>query len=190
MGVAVVRPVTRVLWPALEDLFGRGGASNGCWCMYWILGAGYRKRPRQENKQQLRSSVMEGPPPGLLALDDSGTALGWCRLTPRAELPWLNRRRDLAAVDDLGVWSLPCFYVRRGSRGQGVGAALVAGAVQYARTAGAPALEAYPVDTDVEGATRNTFSGTVGMFARAGFTVLARRSADRLIMRNFLDAAD
>jgi hypothetical protein len=24
---------------ALEVLFGKGGASNGCWCMYWRIGA-------------------------------------------------------------------------------------------------------------------------------------------------------
>ena len=34
----IIRPLTPDLWPALEDLFGKGGASNGCWCMYWRLG--------------------------------------------------------------------------------------------------------------------------------------------------------
>jgi hypothetical protein len=33
-----VHPLTSEHWPALEDLFGRAGASNGCWCMYWRLG--------------------------------------------------------------------------------------------------------------------------------------------------------
>jgi hypothetical protein len=33
-----VRPATSAQWPALEDLFGRSGASNGCWCMYWRIG--------------------------------------------------------------------------------------------------------------------------------------------------------
>jgi hypothetical protein len=39
-----ILPVTADLWPALEDLFGERGACNGCWCMYWRIGAGYRKR--------------------------------------------------------------------------------------------------------------------------------------------------
>jgi hypothetical protein len=42
-----VRPLTPDLWPALEDLFGKNGASNGCWCMYWRLGPAYFKRPRE-----------------------------------------------------------------------------------------------------------------------------------------------
>ncbi|HEX8094786.1 GNAT family N-acetyltransferase [Jatrophihabitans sp.] len=180
-------PVEPAMWPALEDLFGRSGASNGCWCMYWILGADYHRRPRVQNKDQLRSSVMTGPPPGLLALDESGTAVGWCRLTPRRELPWLDSKRDLGQVDDLPVWSLPCFYVRRGFRGQGVMAALIDGAVDYARTAGAPALESYPIDTEAEGATRNIFPGTTSAFTRAGFRVVTRRAPTRPIMRRDLN---
>ena len=33
-----ISPLTSGRWPALEDLFGRAGASNGCWCMYWRIG--------------------------------------------------------------------------------------------------------------------------------------------------------
>ena len=57
-----VRPLTPDLWPALEDLFGKGGASNGCWCMYWRLGPEYHKRPREKNRSALRSIVQHGRP--------------------------------------------------------------------------------------------------------------------------------
>jgi len=33
-----VQALTPDLWPALEDLFGKWGASNGRSCMYWRLG--------------------------------------------------------------------------------------------------------------------------------------------------------
>jgi hypothetical protein len=36
-----ILPLTTDLWPALADLFGKSGASNGCWCMYWRLGGAY-----------------------------------------------------------------------------------------------------------------------------------------------------
>jgi hypothetical protein len=49
-----IHPLTPETWPALEDLFGRAGGSNGCWCMYWRLGPGYRERPRTDNKRDLR----------------------------------------------------------------------------------------------------------------------------------------
>ncbi len=64
-----IRPLTPDLWPAFDDLFGKSGASNGCWCMYWRIGTDYHKRPRAKNKAALRRIVKLGPPPGLLAFD-------------------------------------------------------------------------------------------------------------------------
>lgn len=186
MNVVDVKPVTSDLWPALEDLFGPSGASNGCWCMYWILGADYHRRPREQNRISLRDKVKCGPAPGLLALDRHGSALGWCRVSPRVELTWLNQRGELAPVDDLPVWSVPCFYVRRSARGEGVMQHLITAAVRQATEADAPALEAYPIDTSVAGSTRNIFPGTVVAFERAGFTVVARRKPDRPVMRHYL----
>jgi len=61
-----VRPATSAQWLALEDLFGRPGASNGCWCMYWRIGPRYRDRPRADNKEDLRRLAASGRPPGLL----------------------------------------------------------------------------------------------------------------------------
>jgi GNAT superfamily N-acetyltransferase len=181
-----VRPLTPELWPALEDLFGKPGACNGCWCMYWRLGAAYHKRPREENKRDFQARVRAGPPPGLLAFDGD-RAVGWCQLTPRMELAWLERSRILGRVDELPVWSLSCFYVRRGYRARGVSQALVAAAVKEARRAGAPAVEAYPVDTAAPGCTRNIFTGTAATFARHGFEVVARRTEDRPVMRRRLN---
>ncbi len=56
-----IQPLTPSLWPALEALFGKGGASNGCWCMYWRIGAEYHKRPRKKNKSAFRRIVKQGP---------------------------------------------------------------------------------------------------------------------------------
>jgi len=180
-----ISPLTLEQWPALEDLFGRAGASNGCWCMYWRIGPRYRDRPREENKHDLRQLAASGPPPGLLAFD-GGTAVGWCELAPRADLCWLAQTRHLQPVDDLPVWSIPCFYVRRTHRGRGVMGALIEAAVAAADSAGAPALEAYPVDTAAPGHTGNLFPGTAAAFTRHGFRVVARRKPDRPVMRRTL----
>ena len=181
----MVMPVTAARWPALEDLFGRSGASNGCWCMYWRIGPRYRDRPRTDNKEGLRRLTVSGPPPGLLAFDGD-QAVGWCELAPRADLEWLGHSRYLGPVDDLPVWSLPCFYVRRTHRGQGVMDALIEAAVRVAAAAGAPALEAYPVDIAVPAHTANLFPGVASAFARHGFRVVARRKPDRPVMRRDL----
>jgi GNAT superfamily N-acetyltransferase len=119
-----ISPLTLDLWPALEDLFGVSGASNGCWCMYWRIGPRYRERPRDDNKRDLRQLAASGPPPGLLAFDGP-VAAGWCELAPRTSLGWLAHARYLQPADDLPVWSAPCFYVRRTHRGQGVMEALI-----------------------------------------------------------------
>ena len=185
----IIRPLTPDRWTALEDLFGKNGASNGCWCMYWRIGSAYHKRPRAKNRTAFRAVVKRGPPPGLLAFDGH-VAVGWCQLTPRHALPWLDRARLLKRVDDAPVWALSCFYVRRGYRKRGVTSALIAAALSVAKRAGASALEDYPVDTDQPNSTSNLFTGTASTFARAGFKTVARRAPHRPIMRHDLRAPE
>jgi len=179
MGFAI-HPLTPELWPALEDLFGPAGAVNGCWCMHGRIGAAYRRRPRARNKADFRAVVQQGPPPGLLAFSGD-LAVGWCQLTPRAALPELDRNWRLRAVDDVPVWALSCFYIRKGWRRRGVSAALIEAALRAAKRAGAPALEAYPFDAAVSPSATST--GYASTFARAGFATVACRDPARPIMR-------
>jgi GNAT superfamily N-acetyltransferase len=180
-----IRPLTPDLWPALEDLFGRKGACNGCWCMFWRIGAAYHKRPREENRADFRHIVERGPPPGLLAFDGE-LAVGWCQMTPRGDLPWMDRGRVLRRVDDAPVWTISCFYIRSGYRRQGVTAALIQAAVKVAADVGAPALEAIPVDKALPKGVSNDFTGVASTFRRLGFEEIARRSPARPIMRRQL----
>jgi GNAT superfamily N-acetyltransferase len=175
-----IRPLTPDLWPALEDLFGKPGASNGCWCMYWRIGGAYRERPREENRADLRSVVQRGPPPGLLAFDGD-RAVGWCQVTPRSALPHLEGSTRFGPLDQRPVWSVSCFFVRRGYRRQGVSSALLAAAIRFAREAGAPAVEAYPSTKDPK-----WYTGLASTFARAGFRKVGGRGADRPVMRREL----
>jgi hypothetical protein len=46
--------------------------------------------------------------------------MSWCQLTPRDALPWLDRMWWFQRVDDLPVWSISCFFVRREYRRQGI----------------------------------------------------------------------
>ena len=182
-----IRALTPDLWPALEDLFGNAGASNGCWCMYWRIGSAYHRRERAKNRRAFRRIVTQGPPPGLLAFDGE-RPVGWCQLTPRDDLPWLERARFFQRVDEVPAWSISCFFVRRGYRRRGVMKALLAAAVKETRRAGARALEAYPVDTARPGSTSNVFTGTASTFRRAGFRTVARLVPSRPIMRHDLKA--
>ena len=179
----IIRPLSADLWPALEDLFGENAACNGCWCMYWRIGAAYRKRERGKNKAALRNIVRAGPPPGLLAFDDV-VPVGWCQLTPRDALPWLDRTWRLKRVDDLPVWSLSCFYVRKGYRKRGVTTALITASLEAAKRAGACALEAYPLEAKLTPSASHT--GYASTFTRAGFRTVACRVPARPIMRHDL----
>ncbi|WP_192361751.1 GNAT family N-acetyltransferase [Mesorhizobium mediterraneum] len=113
------RPLTSDLWPALEELFGESAVCSRCWCMYGRIGSCCRKRPGEENKAAFRQAVEHGPSPGVLAFD-GGTAVGWCQVTPRDAVPWLDRLWQLKRVDDAPVWSLSCLYVRKKYRRQGI----------------------------------------------------------------------
>jgi len=172
--------LTPDLWPALEELFGKNGACNGCWCMYWRVGSAYKKGPRDINKRAFRRVVDQGPPPGLLAFEGA-VPVGWCQLTPRSALPWLDRSWRLKRIDDMPVWSISCLYVRIGYRKRGVTSRLIAAALQTAKRAGAPALEAYPFDASKSPSASGT--GYRSTFARAGFKTVARRVPARPIMR-------
>ena len=176
----IIKPLTEDLWPALEDLFGPRGACNGCWCMYWRIGAAYRRRTAGRNKTAFREVVRRGPPPGLIAFDRD-VAVGWCQLTPRDALPSLDRTWRLERLDDVPVWSLSCLFVRKGYRRRGVTAALIDAAVKAAKAAGAPALEAYPLDANASPSATGT--GYASTFARLGFETVARRVPARPIMR-------
>jgi GNAT superfamily N-acetyltransferase len=181
-----VRPLTADLWPALEDLFRDSDVCSRCWCMYWRIGAAYRRRPAKTNQTAFRKIVKRGPPPGLLAFDDD-VAVGWCQLTPRDQVPELDRAWRLKRVDDVPVWSISCFYVRKGHRRQGITSVLIAAALRRARYAKAPALEAYPLERTLTPSATST--GITSTFERAGFKTVARRVPPRPIMRHDLKVA-
>jgi GNAT superfamily N-acetyltransferase len=179
-----VRPLTPELWDAFEDLFADSPVCSRCWCMGPRIGSAYRRRSGAANRAEFRDIVGRGPPPGLLAFDGD-IAVGWCQLTPRGDLPWLDQRAwRLERVDDLPVWAISCFYVRKGYRRRGMTALLIAEALNAAKHAKAPALEAYPLDRDKTPSATST--GIVSTFARAGFREVARRVPPRPIMRHDL----
>jgi GNAT superfamily N-acetyltransferase len=177
------RPLTPDLWPALEDWFGTLGASGGCWCIYWRIGKQYQRQSRDTNRDMFKRLVEDGPPPGLLAFQGD-LAVGCCQLTPRDELPWLDRTWRLKRVDDLPVWSISCFYVRKGYRRRGVTAALIRAAIDHTRVNGVKALEAYPLDAKLTDSS--SWTGFSSTFHRLGFKVVARHVPPRPIMRFFL----
>ena len=107
--------------------------------------------------------------PGDVFAYDGDEVVGWAAVAPRAETTFA-RSRTIPHVDDLDVWSVWCMRVRPGHRGGGISHPLLAGAVDYARGHGAPAIEGYPVDNRGEKVdTTMAYVGTRALFERAGF---------------------
>lgn len=184
------KPLTPERWDDFCDVMGPSGGCFGCWCMYWRAPRqDFEGAARKTMKQRMRAIVEAGPPPGLLAYA-GGAPVGWAQVGPRAATPnWSGPRRlsappDAAEADDPGVFAINCFFVPRAHRGKGVAAALLAGAIDYARKKRARLLDACPVEA--KGASANPLSiyhGVVSMFEQAGFEEIARRRADRPLMR-------
>jgi GNAT superfamily N-acetyltransferase len=171
-------------WPDLEQLFGARGASSGCWCMWWRIGAKeWEHAAGAGNRESFCGVVTSGPAPGLLAYHQ-GRPVGWVAVGPRTEYPRLNRSPKLKPVDDAPVWSVTCFYIDRLFRGTGVAGALLAAAVEHARGAGAGLLEGYPIDPGPGTVTNaSAFTGVLDMFRAAGFDEIARRSGRPILRR-------
>jgi len=123
------------------------------------------------NRESLRGLATKDIAPGLVAFED-GDAVGWVSLAPREDYDRLEASKVLARIDDKPVWSIVCFVVSKRRRGQGIAAALLAGAIDYAREHGATILEAYPVADDRgRVSASNAFHGAQSMYAKAGFEV-------------------
>lgn len=182
-----IAPLTPERWADFERLFGVRGACGGCWCMYWRLShATYEAQAGEMNRFHMKGIVLSGEIPGLLAYAGE-EPVGWCALAPRQAYPRLETSRILKPVDDQPVWSIVCFFVARPHRRQGVTSALLQAAIDLARQQGARILEAYPIEPK----TRNSapvfiFTGIASTFRKAGFVEVARRSANRPILRFYL----
>ncbi|MGY1987534.1 GNAT family N-acetyltransferase [Blastococcus sp. SYSU DS0669] len=168
-----VRPATS--FPDVATVLGpRRPDANVCWCL------SYRLTTSKENRElvgpargeRVRELVQEDPPPGVLAYDGE-EVVGWAAVHPRAGTSFARNRR-IPHVDDLDVWSLWCVRVRPGHRGRGLAHHLVAGAVEFAREHGAPAVEGYPVDNQGRKVDLTmAYVGTRSLFERAGFVTVA-----------------
>jgi GNAT superfamily N-acetyltransferase len=173
MGVEVL-PATAARFDDLATMLGpKNPTATVCWCLSHRLDAKTNKALAGPARGQYVRALCDRPvAPGVLAYDD-GEVAGWAAVAPRAELPY-SRSTKIPHVDDLPVWSVWCIRVRTGHRGKGISHALLEGAVVYARSQGAPAIEGYPVDNQGRKVDQTmAFVGTRGLFEHAGFTKAA-----------------
>jgi GNAT superfamily N-acetyltransferase len=168
-----VRPAT--VFADVEAVVGpKRPDANVCWCLSYRLTSSKENQALTgtERGAKVRELVAQDPPPGVLAYDGD-EVVGWAGVHPRADTSFATNRR-IPHVDDLDVWSVWCIRVRPGHRGEGISHYLLAGAVEFARQHGAPAIEGYPLDNS--GAKVDltmAYAGTKRLFEKAGFTKAA-----------------
>jgi GNAT superfamily N-acetyltransferase len=185
----VVRPATLARFGDVATMLGpKNPDSSVCWCLSHRLDSKTNRalvgRARGEYVKMLCGRKVA---PGVLAYADAEVA-GWAAVAPRSELPFA-RSAKIPHVDGLPVWSVWCIRVRPGYRGRGISHTLLEGAVAYARSRGAPAIEGYPVDNQGRKVDPTmAYVGTRKLFEDAGFTKAADTTSvfggfPRVVMR-------
>lgn len=181
-GEVRIVPATADRWDDVVRLAGDRGFTSGCWCMWWRLTSKeFTTGSGEERRAALASLVADGTEPGLLAYAGD-TPIGWVAAASRAAYPRLDRSPKLRPVDDEPVWAITCFYIDRHHRRKGVGEQLLRAAVAHARDRGATIVEGYPIDTAERApASADLYTGTLGIFTRAGFHEVERRGGRPIV---------
>jgi GNAT superfamily N-acetyltransferase len=160
--------VRQVIGPKRSD-------ANVCWCLTYRIPSRLNRELQGPARGELVAELCgRDPPPGVLAYEGD-VPVGWAGVAPRADLNSFSRSNGkIPHVDDQPGWTVWCFRVRAGNRGRGIAHALLAGAVDFARSYDAPVIEGYPVDnrgTRVD--LTMGYVGTRALFEGAGFVKVA-----------------
>jgi len=183
--MTTTRMLTADLLPDVERLFATSKVTAGCSCMWFLLTSREFDSGYAAGNRAAFAALVPGNTLGVLAYRDS-EPVGWVATGPRSRYGRLLRSpllkgRDVA--EDGSTWVVPCFFVRRDARRQGVTDDLLAAAVDLAAARGARSVEAVPLAGPGPHPAMAAYVGTESMFANAGFEVTARPSAARVIMR-------
>ena len=113
-----------------------------------------------------------------------GDPVGWCQYGPKEELPRIDggRKYRKLSLDSGGkrLWRITCFCVDRRHRNGGVASQGLHAALNSIRKKGGGLVEAFPATH--RGALAVWF-GTVPMFKKEGFEVVAPFGKSNVLMR-------
>jgi len=188
-GQLTFEPLTRKNWNQFVQLFGEKGACGNCWCMYYRLNkSDFREGKFDEgNKLAMKEIVWEGNPTGILGFYE-GQAIAWCAFAPREDFGRLQKSHVHKRIDDEMVWSIPCFFIDKNFRRNGVSVELLNGVIGYAKANGIKILEAYPaIPTQEKLPDSFAWIGLFKSFERAGFEIVDRTSKSRPMVRYYVD---
>ena len=181
-------------WSDFEKLFRRPGEWDACWCIYYHRpgplprpqASGLTPRQRvARNRKDKKALVIKGRSHGILVYSGR-EPVGWCQYGPKEELPRVDagrKYRRLALAPEERLWRITCFCVDRDYRHRDVAAKGLSAALASIKRKGGGTVEAYPVTR--RGALATWF-GTVSMFEKQGFEVVAPFGRSNVLMRRRL----
>ncbi len=183
MGRLSVRELGPVTWPDFVRIVEKhNGVWGGCWCLTFHLTPGRPTRgaaPRRAAKERLVRA--NGSHAALVY--DGADIVGWCQFGPPPELPG-----RMAGYGRLGValpdWRIPCFFVDRDRRREGVAKTALEGALRMIAARGGGTVDGYPIDTRGKRYSNSfLWGGSMSMFEEAGFERVARLGTSKWIVR-------
>ncbi len=189
------KELTKKTLPDFERFFEKHPAPGAfsCWCIYHhrtrSLLLNHRERSgitrAARNRLQRRKLVERESSHGILVYLN-GDPVGWCQYGPQEELPRIDNNRSyrrLAPQNVKGMWRITCFVVDRKHRRRGVASAALRAALEGIWKKGGGLVEAYPITQ--WGAYRE-YHGTVSMFQKEGFRVVAPYGKSNVVMRKII----
>jgi GNAT superfamily N-acetyltransferase len=182
-------PLTKKNWNKFVQLFGDKGACGNCWCMYYRLSKADFNEGKAEdgNKNAMKEIVWGGHPAGIMALFD-GQPIAWAAFAPREDFIKLAKSRVHKPIDNNRIWSIPCFFIDKNFRRNGLSVELVKGVISYASQNGIKIIEAYPTIPTTEKLPDSfLWIGLLKTFERAGFKIVDRTSKNRPMVRYYTD---
>src|SRR3989442_5761146 len=140
------------------------------------------------NKREKKALVKKRRTHGIIVYSGE-TPVGWVQYGPKPELPRLEASKTYQSLS-LGnggkkLWPITCFFVDRNNRRQGAAALGLNAAFASIKKKGGGVVEAYPSTKPSKGASL-MWSGTVSMFADAGFDVASQLGKSSVVMRKFV----
>lgn len=180
--------LSKTNWNKFVQLFGEKGACGNCWCMSFRL----KKNDFEEgkcndgNRNAMKDIVWKGWPTGILAFYGD-LPIGWCAFAPREDFLKLENSRVHKRIDDKPAWSIPCTFIHKDYRKQGVSVQLLKGVVKYAKENGIKIIEAYPtIPTKDKLPDAFAWIGLYKSFERAGFEIVDNISKSRPMVRFYI----
>lgn len=136
----------------------------------------------ERNRREKKALVEQGRSHGILVYAQ-GEPVGWCQYGLSQELPRMDNNPKyckLVAGNDRARWRIACFVVHKKFRRRGVARTALKAALAAIRNQGGGLVEAFPIR---RWGAYQKYRGTVSMFEREGFQIVAPLGESNVLMQ-------